>query len=148
MSERTDRTATVRCPFCLTLNKVDVGRADARPTCGSCEKPLLLDRPVKVQEEDFQRTVLDAHVPVLVDFYADWCAPCRMLAPMIDEIAGAERGRLLVVKVDTDHAPTVAQSYGIRSIPTVIMFKDGAEVGRSVGIMPDELRSLVTRAVA
>lgn len=148
MTEKTSGKTTVRCPFCLTLNRVDVARAPSRPKCGSCERPLLLDRPIKVEEEDFQRTVLESGAPVLVDFYADWCQPCRMLAPMIDQIAGAEQGRLVVAKVDTDRAPEVAQRYGIRSIPTVIVFKDGEELGRSVGIMPDELKALVGRAVA
>ncbi|MCA9738605.1 MAG: thioredoxin [Gemmatimonadota bacterium] len=148
MTEKTNGTTTVRCPFCLTLNRVEVARAGSRPKCGSCERPLLLDRPIKVEEEDFQRTVLESGAPVLVDFYADWCQPCRMLAPMIDQIAGAEQGRLVVAKVDTDRAPDVAQRYGIRSIPTVIVFKDGEELGRSVGIMPDELKALVGQAVA
>jgi thioredoxin len=107
---------------------------------------MLLDRPVKVEEEDFDRTVLQSDVPVLVDFYADWCAPCRILAPMMDEIAGDNQGRMVVAKVDTDRAPQISQQYGIRSIPTVVMFKGGEEVGRSVGIEPERLKAMIEAA--
>ena len=75
---------TIRCAFCLTLNGVDIEKASQRPTCGSCQRPMLLDRPVKVTDEDFETTVLGAEAPVLVDFYADWCAPCKILAPTLD----------------------------------------------------------------
>lgn len=142
-----ERTVTVRCGFCLKLNRVDVARAADRPACGDCGKPMLLDRPVKVTEEDFERTVLGAGVPVLVDFYADWCAPCKMVAPLVDEIAHANVGRMIVAKVDTDRAPAVAAKYGIRSIPTLIVFDDGDEVARSVGFEPERVRDLVRKAV-
>lgn len=136
----------LRCAFCLAVNRVDVSRAVNRPKCGSCEKPMLLDRPVRVTDEDFERTVLGADVPVLVDFYADWCQPCKVLAPMLDEVANKNVGRFLVAKIDTDAAPKTAQAYAIGSIPTVILFSGGAEVSRMVGIMPDELRAMVTQA--
>ena len=138
---------TIRCGFCLTLNEVDITRAAQRPKCGQCGRPILLDRPVKVQEEDFDRTVLGAGVPVMVDFYADWCGPCKLVAPLMDEVAQAHVGRLLVAKVDTDRAAGVAQRYMIRSIPTVILFKGGTEVGRSVGFEPERLRALATESV-
>ena len=139
---------TVRCGFCLTRNRIRADRATDRPKCGKCDRPILLDRPVKVAEEDFEATVLGADVPVLVDFYADWCAPCRMAAPILDEIAGREVGRLLVAKVDSDRAPALSQRYGVRSIPTLLVFRDGNEVDRLVGFDPGALRSLAERAVA
>ena len=138
---------TLRCPFCLTLNTVDLGKAGDRPKCGDCKKPLLLDRPVKISGEDFDRTVLGSKAPVLVDFYADWCAPCKYVAPLMDELAKAHEGTLLVVKVDTDQAPDVSQQFSIRSIPTVILFRDGDEVGRSVGFEPEKVRALADEAV-
>lgn len=143
----TTSRVTVRCPFCLTLNRVDVARAGEGPRCGECERPLLLDRPIKVSEEDFQKTVLEAEVPVLVDFYADWCGPCKMVAPILDEIAGEHQGRLLVVKVDTDHAQETASRYGIRGVPTLILFRGGEESERSVGLEPERLREMA-RGVA
>lgn len=139
---------TLRCGFCLTMNRVDLARAAQRPKCGDCGRPMLLDRPVKVAEADFDATVLGAAAPVLVDFYADWCGPCKMVAPLVDEIAQAHAGRLLVAKVDTDRAPGVTHRLGIRGIPTVIAFRHGAEVGRSVGFEPDRVRSLAEEAVA
>lgn len=139
---------TLRCVFCTKLNRVDLSRAAQRPACGECGKPMLLDRPVKVAQEDFATTVLGATAPVLVDFYADWCAPCRMVAPFVDEIAQAQAGKMLVAKVDTDRAPEVASNYGIRSIPTLIVFQGGAEVERSVGFEPEKVRGLVDRVVA
>ena len=138
---------TLRCPFCLTLNDVDLSKSGDRPKCGDCAKPLLLDRPIKVSEEDFDRTVLGSGAPVLVDFYANWCAPCKYVAPLMDELAKAHEGTLLVVKVDTDQAPDVSQQFSIRSIPTVILFKDGEEVGRSVGFEPEKLRDMADEAV-
>jgi len=143
-----NQEVTLRCGFCGAVNRVDIARTQDRPVCGACSKPMLLDRPVRVTEEDFDRTVLEAAVPVLVDFYADWCGPCKMVAPLVDEIAHAHVGRLLVAKVDTDRAPEVAARYGIRSLPTLLIFKGGEEVGRSVGFEPERVRSLATEAVA
>lgn len=142
------RPVTIRCGFCLTLNQVDLSRAAHRPKCGECRRPILLDRPVKVSEEDFERTVAASQAPVLVDFYADWCGPCKMVAPLVDEIAQAHVGKLLVAKVDTDRAPAVAARLGIRGIPTLILFKGGAEIGRSVGYEPDRVRALAQEAVS
>ena len=139
---------TLRCPFCLTLNTLDLGKSADRPKCGNCKKPLLLDRPIKVGGEDFDRTVLGSEAPVLVDFYADWCAPCKYVAPLMDELAKTHEGTLLVVKIDTDQAPDLSQKWSIRSIPTVILFKDGEEVGRSVGFEPEKLRDMADEAVS
>jgi thioredoxin len=109
---------------------------------------MLLDRPIKVAEEDFDATVLGATVPVLVDFYADWCGPCKMVAPLVDEIAHDHIGKILVAKVDTDRAPEVSARFEIRSIPTLILFKDGQEVERSLGFEPERVRALAQGAVA
>ena len=138
---------TLRCPFCLSLNNVNLGKSADRPKCGDCAKPLLLDRPIKVAGEDFDRTVLGSEAPVMVDFYADWCAPCKYVAPLMDELANTHQGTLLVVKVDTDQAPDLSQKFAIRSIPTVILFKDGEEVGRSVGFEPEKLKAMAEEAV-
>jgi thioredoxin 2 len=139
---------TVRCAFCEKLNRVDLARAADRPTCGECSRPILLDRPLKVGDEDFATTVEGAAAPVLVDFYADWCGPCRMVAPFVDDIARANLGKLLVAKVDTDRAPGVAMRFGIRSIPTLVLFQAGKEIDRSVGFEPERLKAMIERAVA
>jgi thioredoxin len=123
-------SATLACQFCGQLNKVDLSRHADRAKCG---KPFLVDRPVKVTEENFDATVLKSEVPVLVDFYADWCGPCRVMAPVLDEIAEANAGKLLVAKVDTEAAPAVSQRYGIRSIPFFGRFENGQMVKTAVG---------------
>ncbi len=133
---RDTRTATLRCPFCLKLNRVDVARADDRPKCGECGRPFLLDRPVKISGDDLERIVAESEVPVLVDFYADWCGPCKVMAPVLDEFASDHRGAMLVGKLDTDSAPTVSAKYGIRGIPTLILFNGGRELARQSGAMP------------
>ncbi len=145
-SAASDGKTLLRCTFCLTMNRIDVRRAADRPKCGACKKPMLLDRPIRVADDDFQQTVLESGVAVLVDFYADWCQPCKVLAPMLDEVANKNAGALLVAKLNTEEAPQSAAAYNIGSIPTVILFRGGDEVDRMVGIMPDQLRSMVEQA--
>ncbi|HEY8469405.1 MAG TPA: thioredoxin TrxC [Longimicrobiales bacterium] len=132
----TRRSATVPCPFCGTLNRVDLARLADRPKCGECRRPILLDRPIKLPGESLDRVVADAEVPVLVDFYADWCAPCKMMAPVLDDVARERAGNLLVGKLDTDRSPAVSERFGIRGIPTLILFRGGKEVARQTGAMP------------
>lgn len=124
---------TLPCQFCGTLNRIDPGKFGKGPKCAECGKPFLLDRPLKVSEEHFDTAVLQSSIPVLVDFYADWCGPCRMMAPYLDEIARANMGTLLVVKVDTDRSPTISARYNIRSIPFFGRFEGGQMVRSVVG---------------
>ena len=140
-------SVTLRCSFCSKLNKVDLAKAADRPKCGSCQRPMLLDRPVKITGEDFQKTVLEADAPVLVDFWAEWCQPCKVVAPVLDQLAREHTGVLLVAKVDTDRAPELSQRLAIRGIPTVILFRDGAEVGRVVGVDNKGIADLVQRVL-
>lgn len=130
------RTATVACPFCQTLNRIELSRLEQRPKCGNCGRPILLDRPIAVADADFERVTTDTTVPVLVDFYADWCGPCKMMAPLLDDVARQRVGELLVLKLDTDRNPVTQQRFGVRSIPTLIAFRGGKEVGRRVGAVP------------
>jgi thioredoxin 2 len=127
---------TLRCQFCETWNRIDATRAADRPKCGKCGKPMLLDRPYPLNDESFTRTIESAEVPVLVDFYADWCGPCKVMAPYVDEIAATYQGRALIAKLDTDRAQQTASSFNIRGIPTTIVFKGGHEVARQTGAMP------------
>lgn len=132
------KTVRLACQFCGTVNKIDLSRHADRPKCAECAKPFLLDRPVKVEEEHFDTAVLSAEVPVLVDFYADWCGPCKMMAPVLDEIAREKAGELLVAKVDTDRSPSISTRYGIRSIPFFGRFEDGKMVKSVVGAVGRE----------
>ena len=127
---------TVRCQFCQTWNRLDTARVVDRPKCGKCGKPILLDRPLKLDDESFGRTVAEAEIPMLVDFYADWCGPCKIMAPAIDALAAKYTGKAIVAKLDTDRATAISQQYGVRSIPTSIVFIDGREVARAAGALP------------
>jgi thioredoxin 2 len=135
--------ATVACPFCGQLNRVRMDRVQDRPKCGECGRPLLLDRPLPVTDAAFDRVVNGTDVPVLVDFYADWCQPCKIMAPLLDDIARERAGALLVLKLNTDMHPVTSQRFAIRGIPTLILFRNGREANRAVGAIPKaQLESL------
>ena len=146
-TQTTTRHITIRCQFCETWNRVDASRAADRPKCGKCGKPMLLDRPLPLNDETFTKTIDESDVPVLVDFYADWCGPCKMMAPYVDEIAREKQGAALVAKLDTDRAQRTSTQFNIRSIPTSIVFKRGKEVARQTGAVPKRvLEDMLARA--
>jgi thioredoxin 2 len=138
---------TVRCQFCETWNRIDASRATAGPKCGKCGKPILLERPIPLTDDTFARTINESDVPVAVDFYADWCGPCRMMAPAVDALAAHLQGKALVAKLNTDHSSRTAGGFNIRGIPTTIVFRHGKEVARQSGALPLEaLKQLVAKA--
>ena len=132
----TTRHMTLQCGFCQTWNRIDAARAADRPKCGQCARPMLLDRPYTLTDDSFERTIRESEVPVLVDFYADWCGPCKRMAPEVDKLASAWQGRALVAKLDTDAARNTAQLFQIRSIPTVMVFVGGMPVTNQAGAVP------------
>jgi thioredoxin 2 len=131
-----DKKATLCCQFCASWNSVDVTRAADRPKCGKCGKPMLLDRPIHLDDDSFARTIGESKVPVLVDFYADWCGPCKVMAPAVDQLAANYTGKALVAKLDTDASQKTSISFNIRGIPTSIVFDEGKEVARQSGAVP------------
>jgi thioredoxin 2 len=140
---------TIACPFCDRLNRIRADRVSDRPRCGECGRPLLVDRPIRVRDADFDRVIGETDIPVLVDFYADWCGPCKVMAPVLDDFASERAGRILVAKLDTDRETATASRYGIRGIPTLILFRAGAEAARRTGaIGSGELAALVDGAAA
>ena len=142
----TAKKVTLRCQFCESWNRVDAARAADRPKCGKCGKPLLLDRPLALSDETFARTIADSGIPVVVDFYADWCGPCKMMAPGVDAIAAKYQGQVLVAKLDTDRAPQTSAQFQVRSIPTLIVFEHGQEVTRQVGAVPQPMLEKIVAA--
>ena len=141
------RGITVRCQFCEAWNRVDSEKVADGPKCGKCAKPILLERPLTLTDDTFTRTLNESDVPVFVDFYADWCGPCRMMAPAVDALAAHVQGKALIAKLNTDHSARTAGGFNIRGIPTVIVFQNGKEVVRQSGAMPLEgLKQLLNRA--
>ena len=138
----------VACAFCSTLNRVDLTKLSHGPKCANCHRPILLDRPIMATATSFDQMVNGTTVPVLVDFYADWCGPCHMMAPTIDDFARRQMGNVLVLKLDTDAHPTIAGRYGIRGIPTVIAFERGQERDRHVGVANLEVLQTLTGVAA
>lgn len=128
----------VPCSSCSKLNRLPAARAGEKAKCAACKTPLLpLTRPVAVgSAEDFDELVRESPMPVLVDFWAAWCGPCRTVAPELEKIASQRTGRVIVAKVDTEALPDVAARFGIRSIPTMIMFRAGKEAERLSGALP------------
>lgn len=128
----------VPCSSCSKSNRLPAARTGDTARCAACKSPLLpLTRSVALRSaEDFDELIRDAKAPVLVDFWAAWCGPCRMVGPELEKIASAKTGKLIVAKVDTEALPDVAARFGIRSIPTMILFRGGKESARLSGAMP------------
>lgn len=126
----------IPCEHCRTVNRVLAEKLEAGPHCAKCKSALATDRAVHVSDEQFDQVINGTDLPVLVDFYATWCGPCKSMAPVLDQIAGRHRGRALVAKIDTDQNPGTAGRFGIRGVPTLILFSGGREVGRQVGAVP------------
>ena len=129
----------IRCPACGVSNRVprDKIASGLEPVCGRCKAPLPSGtKPIAVTDASFTADVERSPLPVLVDAWAAWCGPCRMIAPVIDELAGEMAGRLRVAKLNVDENPATAARFSLQSIPTLLVFKGGREVDRVVGVQP------------
>jgi len=128
-------TLHIVCPHCHTTNRVVAAQLGSAPDCGKCHRPLFTGHPASLDEAAFEKHMLRSDVPVLVDFWAPWCGPCRMMAPAFEQAAAQLEPRMRVVKVNTEEAQALAGRLQIRSIPTLALFVGGREVARQPGAM-------------
>jgi|SRR5579871_4354225 len=141
----------VRCSDCSAVNRVPQEKVDQRldPVCGRCKKPLRIYEPMTITDANFFTEVERAPGLVLIDMWAPWCGPCRMVAPIVEQLAREWAARVRVGKLNIDENPSTAERFNVRSIPTVLIFKDGREIGRVVGAQPkSEIVSRLERALA
>ncbi len=139
----------IRCPNCGALNRVPLEKVQQglEPVCGRCKRPLPT-KPVTVTDATFSSEVERSPLPVLIDLWAPWCGPCRMIAPVIDQLASEMAGRIRVAKLNIDENPVTAQRFNIQSIPALLLLKDGREIDRIVGVHPKpEIVRRVERAI-
>jgi len=151
-------TQLIRCPACGATNRVPRDKVEQglEPVCGRCKTPLpaagnqpVNNQPVTVADATFAAEVERSPLPVLLDLWAPWCGPCRMMAPVIDQLAAEMAGRVRVAKLNVDENPLTASRFNARSIPTLLVLKSGREIDRLVGAQPkSEIARRLARAIA
>ena len=127
---------TITCPHCFVTNRVPLSRLSDNPTCGKCHDQLFTGSPTAVDTEQFNKVIINSDIPVVVDFWAEWCGPCKMFAPIYVQAAGQLEPAYRLLKVDTEANQSIAMKYQIRSIPTLAIFRNGTEIARQSGAMP------------
>jgi thioredoxin 2 len=130
-----DNLMHIVCPHCDAVNRLPQARLAENPSCGKCGQPLFNAHPVALTQQTFAKAITRNDIPVLVDFWAPWCGPCKMMAPQFEQAAGQLEPYVRLAKVDTEAEQMLGAQYGIRSIPTLALFKGGKEIARQAGAM-------------
>lgn len=125
----------ISCPACLATNRIAASRLQQNPVCGRCHDPLFTASPLALDETAFARVTANTDLPILVDFWASWCGPCKMMAPVFERAAADLEPECRLVKIDTEQCPGLSARYQIRSIPTLLLLKGGREIARKAGAM-------------
>ena len=128
----------VVCPHCLKVNNIPQKDSYTKANCGSCKKSLLDTTPVNLTQDTFDEVVVNSEIPVLVDFWAPWCGPCKSMAPVFKSVASKYPLKVLFAKVDTEAEQTLGGRFNIRSIPTLVIYKDGIEIQRVSGALDEQ----------
>lgn len=136
------------CPHCLKVNAIPKKDSYAKANCGSCKKSLLDTSPLELDESNFDHVIVNSDIPVIVDFWAPWCGPCKMMAPIFEDVAKRYPLKALFVKVNTEALPNLGAKFMIKSIPTLIVYKNGLEKKRVSGALdPLRLSNLVNESL-
>lgn len=136
MDAASETVRVVACPHDGALNRVPVARLDQAPKCGKCGQPLFQGRAIPLTAGTFERHATKADLPVVIDFWAAWCGPCRTMSPSFEAAAAVLEPHVRLAKLDTEAEPAIAARYGIRGIPCLILFQQGREIARTSGVMP------------
>lgn len=123
------------CPNCDTINRLPGSRLNELPKCGKCKQPLFNAHPLTLSEINFSKHISNSHIPVIVDFWAPWCGPCRMMAPIFEQAAVSLEPKVRLAKLNTEQEPMIASRFAVQGIPTLIIFNRGREVTRQSGAM-------------
>ena len=141
-------TKHIVCPWCSAINRIPAAKITARPACGKCRKALFHQQPVTLNSDNFQKHINKNDIPLVVDFWAPWCGPCKAIGPVVEELAEEYEGKLSIAKMNVDDNPVTPGKFGIRAIPTLILFRGGEVVDQITGAVgKTQLVDLINKAL-
>lgn len=125
----------ITCPHCEATNRLLERKLGQNPKCGKCHQSLFISKPLELTSKNFKKVTSKTSIPIVVDFWAEWCGPCKMMAPIFEQVCKVVEPRARLAKLNTEFSQNIAAQFGIRSIPTLIVFKNGKEVSRQSGAL-------------